>query len=141
MPRAIFVSLANIYAELASPGFGSDALRNCTCGWWRVNPVKAGSVEYAFGVRDGGVVSAYAVNVPVASWPVLPRSVNGKTGPEGEGRRYIPATNLSKGNWDLARRFRNVRMFGPVHYGDVTVDAQGNFVGDVTMDREHDSQE
>lgn len=130
MPRAIFVSLVNLYGELANSGFGSASLRNCTCGWWLVDPAVAGNIEYAFGVQHGGaVVSAYAVNVPVVRWPVMPHATMGRTEPEGEGRRYIPATNLSKQDWDLATGWRNVRMCGPVHYGDVSLDAQGKLVG------------
>ena len=115
---------------LPSPGFDNRALRNCTCGWWLVNPAVAGHIEYAFGVQHGGaVVSAYAVNVPVVSWPVMPHATMGRTEPEAEGRRYIPATNLSKQNWDQATAWRNIRMYGPVAFGHVALDAQGNLVG------------
>jgi len=60
MARAIFVNLKNIYPQLtpaAQVNQRSWALRNCTCGWWRVNPANAGNLEYAFGVYHSNVVS------------------------------------------------------------------------------------
>jgi hypothetical protein len=30
-------------------------------------------------------------------------------------------------------------MYGPVHYGDVAVDAQGDLAGDASLDKESDA--
>jgi len=134
MPRAIFVNVTKLYKDLAQPvAYGSAVLRNCTSGWWRINLVKAAGVEYAFGVRKSYVVSAYAVNVPATSWPVMPKATPGRPNPEGRNRLYIPATDLSKNNWVSATRW-TIRMYGPICYGDVVVDAQGSFVGGLSLD-------
>lgn len=126
MARAIFVALAHLFPELdatARTNPSSAALRNCTCGWWKVNPAKAGNIEYAFGVYSGTVVSAYAVRVPVAQWPVMPKApANTKPSVLGEGRRYIPASTLT--SWGRAKRW-TIRMYAPVRYGEVALDANG----------------
>jgi hypothetical protein len=117
MARAIFLSLTDLYPELTTAAQHdpqSNALRNCTCAWWRVNPANAGDVRFAFGVYQGRVVSAYAVRVPASEWPVMP-------GPAiGEGRRYIPAVGLSDVSWQRALTWR-IPMFGPLRYGEVSL--------------------
>ncbi len=135
MARAIFVSLAVLYPQLdAKLGRerGSAALRNNTCAWWRINPTNAGDVRYAFGVWQGRVVSAYAVEVPVGHWPTMP-------GPAvGEGRRYIPASALSERDWARAATWSGIPMAGPLRYGEVQLDADGVLHGfDVPSEAEH----
>lgn len=126
MPKAIFVSLVDLYPQLSTAAQhdrGSKALRNVTCGWWEVNPLSAADVQYAFGVFEGAVVSAHAVNVPANDWPVMPQ------GAIGAGRRYIPAAVLTDQDWATATSWRGVTMFGPVRYGTVSLDSNGALEG------------
>lgn len=72
MVWAIFVNLKNIYPPLAPAAQvdqQSTALRDCTCGWWRVNPESAGDIKFAFEVFGGEVVSAGSC----ATWAVARR--------------------------------------------------------------------
>jgi hypothetical protein len=110
MARAIFVNLRNIYQQLAPAAHvdqQSTALRDCTCGWWRVNPESAGDIKFAFGIYEGRVVSAYKVQVPVAEWPVMPKRAVAQT------RRYIPASDISAKDWTLAKTWAQLRGSSP----------------------------
>jgi hypothetical protein len=123
MPRAIVVSLTNLYNDLdeGARDHRSDVLRNTTCVWWEVGAEKAQGVEYAFGVVRNSIVSAYKVVAPFEKWPILP------DGAEGEGRRAIPVRELSVADWTkaTATQWPNVRMFGPVAYAEVDLGSQG----------------
>lgn len=91
----------------------SWALRDCTCGWWRVNPENAGKNDYAFGAYRGSVVSAYKVVVPVKQWPIMPKPA------DGQSRRYIPVKGVSPNDWATATKWTHISMSGPVRYGEV----------------------
>lgn len=101
----------------------STALRDCTCGWWRVNPESAGDIKFAFGIYEGRVVSAYKVQVPVAEWPVMPKRAVAQT------RRYIPASDISAKDWTLAKTWAPIPMYGPVRYGEILHDENGDLSG------------
>lgn len=124
MARAIFVNLKHLWPQLDAKCQGdqnSFALRCGTCGWWKVNPEHAGDIRYAFGVVGGVVVSAYAVGVPVDQWPVMPApALDG-------GRRYIACARLplSPQSWARALQWRGIVMAGPIRYGEVFLDANG----------------
>lgn len=122
MPKAIFVSLAKLYPQLAVTTQGSAALRNCTCCWWRVNATNAAGVRYAFGVVGARIVSVYGVDVDIADWPTMPAKAL------GTGRRYIPVRALTQGEWSRAMSLKAPQMYGAVRYGDVVLDAQGGIV-------------
>lgn len=125
MPRALFVSLKNLYPELSAPGRArtAAALRNVTSGWWRINEARAHGVTYLFGVHDSAAVSAYRIDIDVAQWPRMP------AGAMGAGRRYVPVTSIADDSaWVVAQTWR-IEMFGPIRYGDVALDAQGNVTG------------
>lgn len=124
MSKAIFVSINTTYKQIKEDCIGHEheALRNCTCVSWRINPEKSLGVKYIFGVSEGQVVSAYKVDVPSAEWPELP-------GPSIEaGRRHVPADNISLEEWKLATRPKQpVPMKGPVLYGEVSDDGKFDF--------------
>lgn len=116
MPTAIFVSLTHTYPMVADHSQASDALRNCTCGWWQVAPANANDVRYAFGVFGGQIVSVYKVDVAVDAWPVMPPNAL------GEGRRYIPVNAVTAEEWEHIIGSVAPEMFGPVRYGQVEVE-------------------
>jgi hypothetical protein len=132
MARAIYVNLRYIYPQLtpaAQVDQQSTALRDCTCGWWRVNPESAGDIRFAFGVYGGRVVSAYSVEIPVTQWPVMPKRA------VGQGRRYIPVVDVSAEDWALARTWSPIPMSGPVRYGEVLQEEGGALSGFTFQER------
>lgn len=127
MPRAIFVSLSHTYSQIADPSRENDALRNCTCGWWRVALARIVDVRYVFGVFGGDIVSAYKIDVPGESWPVMPANAL------GAGRRYIPVNAVTVEEWGSLVGCNAPEMYGAVRYGDVEVE-QGNGCRVLAMD-------
>lgn len=126
MPNAIFVSLSQLYPQLdrsAQQDKGSAALRDVTCAWWEISPVTAAGVRYAFGVFEGAVVSAYAVEVPASDWPVMP------SGAIAAGKRYIPVKDLTERDRTTATSWTGIAMFGPMRYGSVSLDSNNAITG------------
>jgi hypothetical protein len=117
----MFVSLAQLYPQIAMPALtqGAAVLRNATSVAWHVNETSAVGVAYLFGVYRGSVVSAYRVLHPVQHWPVIPR------GAIGEGRRCVPVVAVEEQEWTHALGWNDIRMVGPVRYGEITTDAAG----------------
>ena len=115
-------SLGKDHAQIAVD-CDSDGLLNATCGWWHIDCNEAKDVKFIFGVFDKKVVSAYEVNVPVESWPIMPH--NPPDDPQG-GRKYVPPTQIIKSQWGLATRLQPPKLAGPIGYDTVEVDSNGN---------------
>ena len=125
--RAIFVSLNESYPELGIRNFGSEALKNCTCGWWRIDPDNAKDVRYVVGHVHGVPVSVYRVIDDIESdrWPTIEQWPLEDGSDTTETRRYIPANRVTIPEWESIMKWPEVRMFGPIRYGIVQVDARG----------------
>jgi hypothetical protein len=124
MPKAMFVSLRVTYPQLSPQGLGQDAaaLRNCTCVAWRVG-AGANGVEYVFGVFGGRIVSAYKVTHPVLQdWPLIPMDAL------GGGRRCVPVTALSPGDWATALAWDHIppMLQCGFRYGEVQLSNDGS---------------
>ncbi len=115
--RALFVSLNESYPELSTRTFGSEALKNCTSGWWFIDVNKAKDIRYVFGVVNGDVVSVYRIRDDEYAnpWPNLTFSPE-ETAP----RRYIPTERVTIPEWQDATQWVDIDMSGgPIHYGTV----------------------
>jgi hypothetical protein len=121
MPKAIIVALTDLYDDIvpSARGYGSPILRNSTCCWWRINATTAADAEYLFGVNDGKVVSVYRIAAPIKTWPVLPTPAIGET------RRAVPVIDVSQEEWQIALSWSFSDVYGPVRYGDVSLDSEG----------------
>lgn len=124
--RALFVSLANTYRELAplNPGFDSDNLRTSTLFAWHIVPESAAGVKWIVGIFRGRPVSIYRVETPSTDWPVMPASC------VEVGRRVVPAdVGVERHFSDLGQLAGKLSMNAVVRYGKVQRDASGTIVG------------
>ena len=126
--NAICVALSKVYPQVADafhvpPAGSPHILHHATAFAWKVNPASAGPIDYAFGIADGRVVSAYRVRVRVADWPVMPAECP----PETRGRRVIPLEEVSRAEWLVATSWSRVRMYGSVRYLRLETAADGSW--------------
>ncbi len=118
--RALFVSLVESYPELEAQTFGSEALKNCTCGWWHIDLESAKDIKYIFGVQGGHVVSVYRIrnDEDAHLWPSLIFRPE-----ESALRRYVPANRVTIPEWQDATSWVDINMRGgPIRYGTVEED-------------------
>ncbi len=129
--NAICVSLSRVYPQVGeafrsrplNPTSSPHILHHATAFAWKVNPLKAAHVRYAFGIAAGRVVSAYRIKVPAADWPVMP-SENG--GP-AQGRRVLPLIEVSPEEWALATSWPGVEMNASTRYAHLQTGPRGEW--------------
>lgn len=131
MPKVICVSITQLFPQVeaafqgAPPADRPHILENVTAYAWKVNPTSAEGVAYVFGIVQGCVRSAYRVTAPSKDWPCMPSSSPQST----RGRRVIPVAAVEAQQWAIATTWRDVAMAGGVRYGELLVDASGNWQG------------
>jgi hypothetical protein len=120
--NAICVSITQALAQIAEPFRAYQEktphlLHHATAFAWNVNPESAAHVQYAFGIANSAVVSAYRVNVPAAQWPRMPDEAPDHV----RGRRVIPLAEVTRAEWEHATRHFRIRMNNPLQYAHLEI--------------------
>jgi hypothetical protein len=125
MKNALFVCINETYDELtkeAQENPLSSALRNCTTNAWHVSVENAKDVEWILGIVRTKVVSVYRVPCPSSMWPTIP------DGAIGAGRKIVPTEPGEPSRFTQAMAFGAVQLSGPVGYGEISVDPNGQLI-------------